>query len=66
MDKYPNLTDNPFFSQRDSIRNISEYTLNIFAYSKSAITSYCTGGDPFKPPGTPLGVKKLTLVSTAH
>ncbi len=80
MDKYPNLTDNPFFSRRDSIHNISEYTLNIFAYSKSDITSYCTGADPFKvtvdvgnsavtppaPPGTPLGMKKLALVSTTH
>jgi hypothetical protein len=48
MGKYPNLADKPFFSRRDSLRSISEYTLNIFACSKSAITSYCAGAGPFE------------------
>jgi hypothetical protein len=78
MDKYPNLTDSPFCIRRDSLRTISEYTLNIWSFSKSVIKSYYTGGDSFKttvsvgnagdtPPGPPvtlLGVKKTVVVGT--
>jgi hypothetical protein len=42
MGRYPNFADFPCWIRRDSLRRISEYTLNMLVSNKSVIKSYCT------------------------
>jgi hypothetical protein len=52
MGRYPNFADLPRWIRKDSLRRISEYTLNMLVSSKSTIKSYCVHVVSFKPPST--------------